>query len=857
MEPKVIEMAALGRALHPGMLYDCRSDSFIPGVTLWDKASLDKDLDVRRQPKSDLKFLSSDTLYDKASLIDVSASLKASFLGGLIEVGGSARYMNDKKTSARQSRVTMYYGQTTKFAQLTMTQLGKITYPAVFDDKTATHVVTAVLYGAQAFMVFDQTAASNESVQEIEGKLNVMVKKIPGFCIEGSGTLKMTEQEKQMATSINCTFYGDYQTDTNPTTYMEALQLYTKLPSILRQRENDAVPMRVWLYPLARLDNRAARLEREIGETLISKSEALLEKIGEADVMCNDLIANTTGNDFPDVKQRLKTFQESLRLYKGMFLKALSKFVPMIRGGKETEQALANLLSINDKSPFTESTVSTWLENSQSELNLLYFYTQQLSAIEIMKSSGKLTNVLIDPNVDTVLCFTFTSLKNVDPYLSTVKDYLKPDQFEKLTPVPKSSADDIQFWFSNYDTAESMKENLVLFKSCFELNKNKKQIKFIIASVSDASYPGTSIRLYKKGKLVDSKFKPVSKPPALQVEIQGVNAILKLQKSPTGSTLRYRVEYRTTQDTGADPEGWKVVETTDASATYTLTGLDISNQYWVRYRAVDDVGMSEASDTLAFSLRGKLNVVPVGQSADWIAGSVCSELRKKLLTKMSISRWSLSTIQAEVTTIASNVSGTYATAIPGGLKQGMALYFQGDVPVNSKDFSINHKLGQNPNDDNAFHLNPRITVSMVRDSCRRGYWEGPQETPGCPILPGSAFDIFTVAKTEGFEHRFPVESINSIALYGNVNMNTIGLISNWSKSTFAKELSPGASRQKTSNIQSDINYPVCSPVIVNGMPFWTFKHRLPVESAATLFTNDVFMNYFGIVEVLLSIPAQI
>lgn len=34
MEPKVIMMSALGRALYPGMLYDCRSDAFIPGKLL-------------------------------------------------------------------------------------------------------------------------------------------------------------------------------------------------------------------------------------------------------------------------------------------------------------------------------------------------------------------------------------------------------------------------------------------------------------------------------------------------------------------------------------------------------------------------------------------------------------------------------------------------------------------------------------------------------------------------------------------------------------------------------------------------------------------------------------------------------
>ncbi|KAB5513452.1 hypothetical protein PHYPO_G00249310 [Pangasianodon hypophthalmus] len=185
MDSRYMEIAALGRPLYPGMLYDCRRDSFIPGVTLWDKKALRDDLDVHQQPKTHLKFAASDTLSDKANLLDISASLKASFCSGLVEVGGSAKYLRDNKTSAHQCRVTMQYSQTTKFEQLTMKELGSITYPQVFEQKTATHVVTAVLYGACAFMVFDHTTAENESKQAIEGNLHAVVKKIPTISIEG------------------------------------------------------------------------------------------------------------------------------------------------------------------------------------------------------------------------------------------------------------------------------------------------------------------------------------------------------------------------------------------------------------------------------------------------------------------------------------------------------------------------------------------------------------------------------------------------------------------------------------------------------------------------------------------------
>ncbi|KAL7845631.1 hypothetical protein AOLI_G00238230 [Acnodon oligacanthus] len=54
-----------------------------------------------------------------------------------------------------------------------MAELGKIIYPQVFDQRTASHVVTAVLYGAQTFMVFDRTAADYDDKQKVEGNLQV------------------------------------------------------------------------------------------------------------------------------------------------------------------------------------------------------------------------------------------------------------------------------------------------------------------------------------------------------------------------------------------------------------------------------------------------------------------------------------------------------------------------------------------------------------------------------------------------------------------------------------------------------------------------------------------------------------
>ncbi|KAG8147413.1 putative Neoverrucotoxin subunit beta protein [Naja naja] len=129
------------------MLYDCRKDTLIPGVTLWNYKSLQEDLTIKPQPKTESEIIASDSLDDKASALDISASLKASFLGGLVEVGGQPSIFANTKKSKKQARVTIQYKATTRYEQLTMSHLGiqNISHPAVFEHGTATHVVTAIL----------------------------------------------------------------------------------------------------------------------------------------------------------------------------------------------------------------------------------------------------------------------------------------------------------------------------------------------------------------------------------------------------------------------------------------------------------------------------------------------------------------------------------------------------------------------------------------------------------------------------------------------------------------------------------------------------------------------------------------
>ncbi|XP_067279247.1 neoverrucotoxin subunit alpha-like [Pseudorasbora parva] len=588
---KPIEVAALGRPLYPGMLYDCRSDTFIPGVTLWDRNSLREDLDTHSQHKTDFDFSSSDSLSSKASLLDVSASLKASFLSGLVEVEGSAKFLRDTKSSNQQSRVTMYYSETTRFDQLTMTHLGKITYPQVFDQKTATHVVTGVLYGAKAFMVFDRRFSEEENKQEIEGKLSVMVKSIPGFSIEGQGALEMTDSDKKMAESIACTFHGDFRLGQNPTTFTEAIDAFKKLPTILKQNPENAVPIKVWLYPLSLLNEKAAKLEREITARLVSNIEDLMEELGGVERTYNDLSRKTVVNVFGDIKERLQSFQNSFSIYKSMLLKEVARVLPAIRGGEMGENSLEDIQKIHYSSPFKADMLNQWSVGVKSEIDLLSTHINMLDGVTT-EDSDRLNNIFLNLNVDVVVCLTFTSLKYEDPYISALKEFLKSDKFKVLDGEQNMvSVASVTKWFNDPAVISKMRETLNLFKSSSEANKDEKRYRFIMSAISDPSSPGSSIRLYEKGKLTDTQFQPVSKPPPPEVkDVQKRSVSLKLQKSPTGETVQYRVEYRQVKE-----EQWHAINTPDEDFTLSL---EFGRQYLIRYRIVGRVGVSEASNII-------------------------------------------------------------------------------------------------------------------------------------------------------------------------------------------------------------------------------------------------------------------
>uniref|UniRef100_A0A8C6U8Z8 B30.2/SPRY domain-containing protein n=1 Tax=Neogobius melanostomus TaxID=47308 RepID=A0A8C6U8Z8_9GOBI len=489
-----MSMVALGRPFDLGMFYDCRSDTLIPGKTLRFECLI---------YSGNQMIVTSESISDKSSSLGVEASLKASFLCGLVEVEGSAKYLNNNKTSTKQARVTLQYKTTTVFKTLSMNQLGtgNLTHCEVLDKGLATHVVTAILYGAQAFFVFDQESSEEESVQDIQGNLKIMIKKIPLISIEGSGSLKLEDQDREKENKFSCTFHGDFRLEKSPTTFDEAVKVYQDLPRLLGPNKEKAVPVTVYLLPLIALDSKASKLVRQISLRLVTEAENVLE--GFMSWKCQN---------FSQLSKKIKTFKALCSEFKLKLQGTLSQKLPSIRGGGEEEAALAEVLKKAAESPFSGDRLKQWMEEKNKEVNTIKTLMKLMKNTTMVPSENALTDQVCDS--ENALVIVLTSLDSTEPFLLELDQYLKGTQSDS-TDAPEPSR-----WYSSKDVFDLVKRKAKRFGDFAEANKDKdkKILRFLALGLADKNHEGSAVYLYEDGFRVDDYFELPSKPKPVTVK---------------------------------------------------------------------------------------------------------------------------------------------------------------------------------------------------------------------------------------------------------------------------------------------------------------------------------------------------
>ncbi|CAF4851564.1 unnamed protein product [Rotaria sp. Silwood1] len=509
-------MVTLGRPFRLGMLYDMRSDMLIPGVTLWDPENLNKNTRKSKQSKTDFEIITEDSFQKKAHALGVEASLKLSLVGGLINVEGSAKYAEDYQKTNHVTRLTLKYSVTTEFEELTMKHLGigKLDHPDLHDIDLATHVVTGVLYGADAFIVFDRTVSHNENKKDISGKLKVMIDKIPLFTINAEANLSLTEQEKSVANNLNCKFYGDFRLNANPSTFAEAVNLYRELP-ILSNKSGNAVPKRVWLYPLSLLDNKANRIVRDISSKLVDYSMLVMENLHSLEIAALDLSNSEIFTRFDHMKSHLLDFTMLLSGFQRDLKEKIALYLPKLRGNTNVgESVLFDVFKQVDSSPFNQRKLKSWLEEERQVIELLTALVENINKhniSNIMIKSSSLDGVNFDMKYDYIFCLSLRFMEENDPQLSDMHNYLYDNSNFTLSTNPQKR----KVWFKDHRVIAKIRKNLQQFVEFAKANNVENgTIKFIVdGEYSVDGVKSAELILYSDG-LEQEGFIIPSKPDA-------------------------------------------------------------------------------------------------------------------------------------------------------------------------------------------------------------------------------------------------------------------------------------------------------------------------------------------------------
>lgn len=490
----MLVISALGRPLEPGMLYNARNDEPIPGIDLWRTEDITGNMRIRPQPNTRFQVSASESLSEKMKLLDVSASVKASFFSGLVEVGGSGKYLKEETSSTRQCSVSLRYHVTTEVREVMLSQL-PVPNPEILGNTDATHVVSQVIYGADALMEFQETASSESSKQEIEGNLNVMINKIPFIKISGEGSLNMADEDKEKVKGFKCKFYGDFYLTDLPTTYEEAVKVYKELPKLLGENGEKAVPVKVWLYPLSKLTDTESKLKIMISETLVSAVEKAMDDFHQAEIRTNDLLERSREIRAKDIVTKLVQFQSSLRVFTTEFLKKMAELIPAIRGGDQGETKLGDLLKSQDASGFSEKEMEKWLDDKETETNVVTKYIKKIKNYPIERPGSELNSFLMDPDVSDALVFSFTSLSYEEPYLMRISKAAENIQSGSTISTTEQAPTEEVPWYKRPKIWKILHSAISVFSEV------PGPIGKVISFIPDSAHPGASVRWYRHAQL--------------------------------------------------------------------------------------------------------------------------------------------------------------------------------------------------------------------------------------------------------------------------------------------------------------------------------------------------------------------
>lgn len=583
-----LEVRCLGRPFKLGMLYDSASEKLVQNQMLWEEDALENAKQEKLSKQTEFTVIHNDSISSKCSHLGADDKLKMSFLGGLVNVSGSAKYLTDRISSKQQIRITLLCKFTSKVHELDIQQLGPPQNPSAIKGTEATHVVSGILYGLEAFFVFDRYLTGDEDATLIQGKMEKNTQFLSGIYETGSSCIiDIDEAEGDI---YNCKIYCDAVLPDSPKNYRDALRILEQhLFRLFREDfSSTLIPMKAWLYPINKFDSSACSIVQELGKDSIIQTEKLIEGLHDIDVLASDIRNAALCLKIKFFQEQVSHLRALLKQFLNKLKRQLTSSVPKVRKGSTSIEEFATSLQESSNSAFCPHQLTSLLNGLENEMKAISTCLQNIGPFDYIPGPDEIDS--LGYQYDYILSFEFRVSKSYVLHMQKLAQFLNN---EKQSIAENTSTP----WYKSGPKRRALQHQAKLYKEFAQVNCDKQNIKFVVStSVDPMKYgnDGAAIVLYGGDEPIE--FQPPSKPGKPYPTTVAENEITIAWPKPEhgcASIVSYTVHYRLLKE---PQQEWLLKQTSQADESGTVDNLIPSSIYQFKVSAKCQVGASPTSD---------------------------------------------------------------------------------------------------------------------------------------------------------------------------------------------------------------------------------------------------------------------
>ena len=481
--------------------------------------------------------------------------------------------------------------------------------------------------------IFEREKSDAEATESLEGSLSALIEK-GLFKVQGNASLNMKDFESKkfevssapglwcfsytdcdFVQKVTCTYYGDFLLENVPTTFAEGIFAAKTIPKLVQKCRK---PMKATLLPLCKLDNRAAKLMRQISDQVITELGNYIQWLNDIISASEVMASGPLASKMVEFSPLLKRFASAITAHRSRYAALLSKKLPQIRSTGESEGELLNEMRfMRDASPFEPVKVETWLRRRRQELTLFEAHLNRLekSGARLLLNEKLFTTEIVNaddsPFPTLVVRFASTFVSN---FVSFLEKYNKDLQLGKTRSDQDNGAipEDVAGWVGS--DAQRVFRRIRAFCSANDVVQSSEDVEVKREPVQvllsefpmhewDTDSPSSTmklnIELHKEG--IEPVSIQVPTPPqdldVVDIKLDSFKVQWSAPSQAANLVRRYRVLV-----TPVENKRDAISKTTTSNVTsMVVEGLSKSTVYNVQVLAVTKAGLSPASSTEAIT----------------------------------------------------------------------------------------------------------------------------------------------------------------------------------------------------------------------------------------------------------------